>query len=315
MKIHTDPEFLEHDTGDHPERPERITSILRHLAEGPFASQLETSDSDRRATDGELGLVHEATHISRVRAVCESGGGALDPDTRACPQSDQVARKAIGTLLRAAESVVSGESRRDLVLSRPPGHHATSRQPMGFCLFNGVAVAARYSQRELGMGRVAVLDFDAHHGNGTQEIFYRDSTVLYLSIHRAPPFYPGTGAAHEVGEGEGRGTTVNLPISGPPFSTRASELFLEGSRKALSEFGPDLLLVSAGFDGYIRDPLAGLDMEAEEFTTLGAGLVDLAETHCRGRLLSVLEGGYCLTGLPLCVDAYLRGLSREPDGS
>jgi acetoin utilization deacetylase AcuC-like enzyme len=310
MKIYLDEVFRLHDTGDHPECARRLEVTRKHLAASSLSTLFHTSAPPGLASDEDLLLVHDQQHIDRVVEACRQGGGQLDPDTLVCPHSDHVARRAAGALVSLVSEAAQGGSDccQSLLLCRPPGHHATAGRVMGFCLYNSVAVAARHLTVRQGLERVAILDFDAHHGNGTQDIFYTDPDVLYLSTHRAAPFYPGTGRADETGEGPGRGMTINLPVMGPPF-TGVTETFLEETRRALTRFAPDMILVSAGFDGYTHDPVAGMGMEPEDFERIGAELRELAESLCQGRLVSVLEGGYSMEGLPRCIESYARGVT------
>jgi acetoin utilization deacetylase AcuC-like enzyme len=283
MQIVSHPDFARlHPTGAHPERPERIESLLR-----AFPDFVEP----RRATVDDLLPCHEREYVELLRRVSESGRTVqLDPDTVCTPSSYELALLAAGAAIEAAE-------RGAFALVRPPGHHALPGRAMGFCLLNSVAIAARHAQRALGAERLAILDWDVHHGNGTQEMFWEDSTVLYLSIHRWP-FYPGTG-----GPGEGNETTVNVPL---PAGAGDAE-YLDAMRRvvepAIASFAPDLLLVSSGFDAAAGDPLGGMELSAEGFRELARRAGELCE-----RLACVLEGGYNVETLPELVRATLEGL-------
>jgi acetoin utilization deacetylase AcuC-like enzyme len=300
------PRFLDHDTGDHPERPQRLTAIAR---------QLERTGLDQRCqrpqwgpvSDERLARVHSLTYASELLAFEQSGGGRAEVDTVVRSGSVEIARLAAGAACDAVERVVRGEDSTALCLVRPPGHHALRDSAMGFCLFNSIAVAARLAIDELGLDRVLVIDWDVHHGNGTQDEFYADSQVGFLSIHRWP-FYPGTGDHDETGTGKGLGTTVNLPTA---FGTPRSE-YLASFRSALERFAdklrPQIVLVSAGFDAHREDPVGSLGLEIEDFIELSRFVRDVAKVQAAGRMVSVLEGGYNPSILAGCVEAHLREL-------
>jgi acetoin utilization deacetylase AcuC-like enzyme len=290
--------FLEHGAEGHPERPERLPAILQALEPLPGLRRV----GPRPATDAELALVHTAAHVARIRALAAGGGGAIDADTYVGPRSFEVARAAVGALLVAVDEIAAGRARHAFCAVRPPGHHASADRAMGFCLFNQVAVAARYVQRRTPWRRILIADFDVHHGNGTQAVFYQDASVFYLSVHRTP-FYPGTGAATE----RGVGTTLNLPF--PAGTSReiiltAWEAALRGEVRA---FRPEFVLVSAGFDGYRDDPIGGLGYEVDDYRRLMEAVVAVAPS---GRVVSALEGGYRLSALGPCVVAHLAPLLR-----
>jgi acetoin utilization deacetylase AcuC-like enzyme len=273
-----------HPTGSHPERPERLAGVLE-----AFPDFVEA----RPATLSELEFVHDADYIERVRSASERGEPVLlDPDTICTASSFEVARLAAGAAIQAVEQ--SG-----FALVRPPGHHALRNRSMGFCLFNNIAVAARFALRELGIERLAILDWDVHHGNGTQDEFWDDEGVLFISIHQWP-FYPGSG-----GPGEGNATTLNVPLAAGAGDDQYLERLEEVVEPAIRAFEPELLLVSAGFDAAASDPIGGMSLSEEGFRELGRHASGLAE-----RLALVLEGGYDVDSLPLFVDASLEGLSR-----
>ncbi|CAN5325313.1 histone deacetylase [soil metagenome] len=272
-----------HPTGSHPERPERLAGVLE-----AFPDFVEA----RPATLSELELVHDADYIERVRSASELGEAVLlDPDTICTASSFEVARLAAGAAIQAVEQ--SG-----FALVRPPGHHALRNRSLGFCLFNNIAVAARFAQRELGIGRLAILDWDVHHGNGTQDEFWGDDGVLFVSIHQWP-FYPGSG-----GPGEGNATTLNVPLAAGAGDAEYLAHLDEVVEPAIREFEPELLLVSAGFDAAASDPIGGMSVSEEGFRELGRRASRLA-----ARLALVLEGGYDVGSLPLLVGASLDGLS------
>jgi acetoin utilization deacetylase AcuC-like enzyme len=298
--------YLAHDTGHHPERAERLTATRRHLEATNLWSRA-TALPARDATPEELARVHDPMYIEEIRMIASSGGGAPDPDTIVSPMSFAAAVRAAGGCCAAAEALVAGRDRTALALVRPPGHHALPYAAMGFCLFNNIAVAARHFQEACGLDRLFILDWDVHHGNGTQETFYDDGSVLFCSLHRVP-FYPGGGYAEDHGRGEGRGTTINIPLTAdtPPASYhRRLQEVLDGPATA---FKPKAVLISAGFDAYARDPVGGLGLEPEDFGILTRKVTAYARTSGNLPILSVLEGGYDLEGLPRCVAAHLEAL-------
>ena len=294
-----DPVFLEHRADGHPERPERLTVIMRALETVGGLRRV----APRPATLEELRLVHTEAHIRRMRELSAKGGGWVDADTYLTGRTFDIARTAVGALLTAVEHVAAGKARNAFCAVRPPGHHATADRAMGFCIFNQVAVAARSIQRTTPWKKVMIVDFDVHHGNGTQAIFYGDRSVFYLSVHRHP-FYPGTGAASE----RGSGTTLNLPFG--PGTPREEILaaYEEAVRRAARGFRPDFIFVSAGFDAYRDDPIGGLGYEVDDYRRLMEVVVDVAPA---GRVVSTLEGGYNLDALGACVVAHLEPLRRS----
>lgn len=308
VAVHTDPSGLSHDTGrGHPERADRLLA-LEPLLEGLEGARFKRFAEVPSATAAQLAAVHTAEHIERVRLGCAAGPGYLDPDTHVVPASWDAALRAAGGAVDASLRVARGEARRAFCALRPPGHHAESGRAMGFCLFDNVAVAARALQVAGLAAKVAVVDFDVHHGNGTQEIFWEDPTVFYASSHQSP-CYPGTGGREEVGAGPGGGFTLNRPL--PPGSGDEQLLaWIEGElAQRLGAFAPDFLLISAGFDAHAEDPLAQLEVSTEGFARASALLVALADALCEGRLVSVLEGGYDLGALVESVAAHLEALA------
>jgi acetoin utilization deacetylase AcuC-like enzyme len=294
VALYDDPLFREHDAGrGHPERPERLDAVRNGIREAGLEGRLDLIPP-RSATPAELLRVHTEGHVGLV-ASTKGRRYRFDPDTEAGPRSQAAAFLAAGAVVDAVDRALEGEIDRAFCAVRPPGHHAGADRAMGFCLFNNVAVAAAHALHR-GLDRVMIVDFDVHHGNGTQEIFYDDPRVLYVSSH-AYPFYPGTGALDEVGEGPGRGFTVNLPLPdgmGDADFARVYRTIVEPVGKA---FDPELLLVSAGFDAARGDPLAGMDLTAEGYAELTDVCLGIAAGAAQGRALFVLEGGYGLDAL------------------
>ena len=299
-------EFLNHKTGRHFECPERLSACIESLHKRNGSGILREA-SVRKATREEVQRVHDAALVESLEAMSRAGGGMPDSDTVVSAGSFDAALLAAGAAIDAAGAVASGGAQQALALVRPPGHHATRAQVMGFCLFNNVAIAARHLIEQVGLGRVAILDFDVHHGNGTQEAFYEDPRVMFVSFHRSP-FYPGTGHSSETGAGAGEGFTVNVPL---PYHTPAAQylsLWNDVLREKVLAFGPEAVLVSAGFDNYKYDPVGGLNFEVADFRKVGESILRLADAACGGRVASVLEGGYDLDALPRSLEAYLEGL-------
>jgi acetoin utilization deacetylase AcuC-like enzyme len=305
-----DPIVLEHDTGSHPENGSRMTATLDLLEDADLVARMMPIPA-RTATRDELALVHDARYVDAVRRAAEQGGGWVDPDTLITPRTHAVAAAVVGGALNAVDAVVRGDVRTAYCLVRPPGHHATPVQAMGFCVFNHVAVAAAYLRERHGLERVAIVDIDVHHGNGTQDAFWRDASVLYVSTHEYP-FYPGTGAAGEVGEGEGTGFTVNVPMPHGSGDDEHAAAFDEIVLPVLTRFRPQFVLVSAGFDAHFADPLAMQQLSVDGYGTLVERIVAAADVLCDGRVVAAQEGGYDLTALPWCVRRTVEVLTGEP---
>ncbi|WP_436715579.1 histone deacetylase [Roseiconus lacunae] len=304
--LYYDSIFQEHETGDHPESGWRILAVVRHLQFLGLDSSCERPAWDP-ATIDELCYVHTREYVESIRQFAAEGGGNLDDDTVVSEKSFEVARKAVGAVGDAVRRVVAGKASNAFCLVRPPGHHAMPDRAMGFCLFNNVAIAARIATHELALRRVLIIDIDVHHGNGTQAIFWEDADVGYFSIHRAS-FYPGTGASDEIGAGKGLGTTFNLPIE---FGTSRESLmrtFEIGISQFAEHIRPQLVLVSAGFDAHKADTNGSLGLESEDYKRLTRCLLEIAQRHCDGKLVSVLEGGYNRYSLTESVDYHLHEL-------
>jgi acetoin utilization deacetylase AcuC-like enzyme len=302
--------YLDHDTGDHPETPARLDAIRERLAETGLSAETGSA-APRAATDEEIAAVHEIEFIRHVEQVCRAGFPLLDAaDTAICRESHDVARLAAGAGLVAADQILSGAWRSAFCAVRPPGHHAEHSQAMGFCLFNNAAVLARYLQRRHGLNRVAIVDWDVHHGNGTQHIFEEDPSVYYVSLHQWP-FYPGTGAAWEKGRGAGQGTTLNVPLAAGTPDGVYLRAFEDQVVPALDTFAPDAILISAGFDAHKDDPLGGLKLTEEAYLQMTRLILDLARRHAQGRVISLLEGGYNLAALSRCVEVHVGALLED----
>jgi acetoin utilization deacetylase AcuC-like enzyme len=309
--LFTDRRMLDHETPPrHPERPERLAAVLKQLDRSGQAGACRRGVV-REATDAELLRVHDADHLALVKHAEERGGGLVEPDTWDGPGSNLAARLAAGAAVEAVKAVLAGPSRHAFCAVRPPGHHARPAHPMGFCLFGNVAVAAAEAIHGQGLARVLIVDWDVHHGNGTQEIFYEDGRVGFLSLHRHP-FYPGTGMADETGTGDGLGATRNVPIR---YGTSRAD-YLAAFRANLADMAdrlkPELILLSAGFDAHAEDPIGDLGLEVDDFVAMTKDVEDVANTHAQGRIVSLLEGGYNVPILAGCVSAHLEALGIEP---
>ena len=313
VKLYTDSRMLDHQPhAGHPDRPERLATVLRHLERTGQLGRLPAGEC-RMATDDELRRVHSDSHIRQMGARAGAGGGQVEADTWLSAGSDRAARLAAGCVLNAIEGVVTGPDRQAFCLVRPPGHHARPDDPMGFCLYGSVAVGAADAVARLGLNRVLIVDWDVHHGNGTQEMFYDSEQVGFFSIHRHP-FYPGGGAVDETGTSAGLGKTLNLPVA---FGT-SREDYLTRFRNQLENFAdgfkPELILISAGFDAHAEDPVGNLGLEIEDFVEMTRTLTRLANGHAEGRLVSILEGGYNPSILAGCVSEHLLTMEQNDPG-
>ncbi|KIZ41088.1 MULTISPECIES: histone deacetylase family protein [Rhodopseudomonas] len=300
----THPACLEHHTPEgHPERAERLRAVNQALNEDRF-NALERLESPLGALE-DIALCHSDHHIVEMRHMSPSSGIVyLDGDTSMSPGTFEAALRGVGGSVAATDAVMTGRASNAFVATRPPGHHAEISKPMGFCFFDNAAIAARYAQRKYGIERAAVVDFDVHHGNGTQEIFWGDKTVMYCSTHQMPLF-PGTGAVGERGEHD---NIVNAPMASEDGSAKFRSAFDNLILPQLTKFAPELIIISAGFDAHYRDPLASLNLHAEDFGWVTRKLMDVADVSAGGRIVSVLEGGYDLKGLQESVAAHVAAL-------
>lgn len=308
--ILTDPRYLAHTDPRHVERAERLVAITQALDESGLRAHL-LALSPRAATQTEVLAVHNQGHLDFIQRFGERGGGYIDPDTYMNSASWQTALLAAGGVIRTVEAVVGGECHNAFALVRPPGHHATPSRAMGFCLMNNIAIGARYAVQTLGLQRVAVVDFDVHHGNGTQDAFYRDPQVLFCSTH-ASPYYPGTGLLEEMGAEEGFGTTLNVPLPLGAGDRGYEQVFTELVIPAVRDWKPQLILVSAGYDAHWSDPIGPMVLSITGYTRLTQMIFDLAAEVCDGRMVMVLEGGYHLDALGACVIAATRVMLGQP---
>ena len=304
-RLYTHPIYLEHLTPEgHPERPDRLRALEKVFEQDIF-EPLERVESPI-ADESVVLLAHPEAFLNSIREVMPTEGSVhIDADTSASPKSYEAVLTAIGGALDAVDAVFSGAADNAFLAARPPGHHAEKDRAMGFCLFNQVAIAARHAQQTHGAERVAIIDFDVHHGNGTQDIFWDDPTVHYLSTHQMPLF-PGTGAKDETGAGN----IVNAPLSAYASGDHFREAFKSRILPDLVDFNPDLVLISAGFDAHHRDPLAQINLTADDFDWATGKLMDIAVQSCDNRLVSVLEGGYDLVGLAESASAHVQRLMR-----
>ncbi len=303
--IYADPISKDHDTGPHhPEQSARFDAAL----EGVGALPLATS-ARRSATEDEITLCHTLPYVRTVKREVQAGvTDLITGDTSICPRSYDVALNAVGTALTAVDAVVRGEYNNAFCIVRPPGHHATPDRGMGFCIFNNAAIAARYAQSRHGVERVLIADWDVHHGNGTQDIFYADPSVLFFSTHQHP-WYPGTGASDETGQGRGEGATINCPLPAGSGRDQILEAFRSRLEPAAERFRPDLVILSAGFDSRAGDPLGRFLLSDDDFAELTRLMMEIAARFAQGRLISLLEGGYSIAGLTAGVRAHTHALA------
>lgn len=304
-RLYSHPIYLEHLTSPgHPERPDRLRAIVQVLEDGSF-SALDRAEPEIASADVVL-YAHPQSFIDKVKnAVPDEGITRVDADTSVSPKSWEAALTAVGAAISAVDDVFTGNAGNVFVASRPPGHHAEKTTAMGFCLFNNAAIAARHAQKVHGAERVAIVDWDVHHGNGTQDIFWDDPSVLYCSTHQMP-LYPGTGAKNETGAGN----IVNAPLRPNDGTDAFRDAFRDRVLTSINRFQPDLIIISAGFDAHYRDPLAEINLTEEDFDWATGKLVDAAGRHCGYRLVSLLEGGYDLQGLASSVASHVSRMMK-----
>lgn len=303
------PVFQHHQTGHHPENPSRMVAIERELERRDLLASRPAGQFAPASMDA-ITRIHEPAMLEDLETTARRGGAWVDADTMVAPESLDVARLAAGAAVAAVDALIDGPSSRAFVIARPPGHHATPSRAMGFCLINTCAIAAAHG-RHRGLERVAILDWDVHHGNGTQDAFYERNDVFYCSLHRAP-FYPGTGASRETGAGEGSGFTLNVPLPAHAGDPIYLDTMRDVVAPALDAFQPNILLVSAGYDAHASDPLGGMNVTEEGFRALTHTAVEIAERWCDGRLVLILEGGYDPPALARCVADAVEILDARP---
>ena len=304
------PTCLEHTTGPgHPERPARLTAILEKLQQSGTLQQLQQFEPQASPKET-LALVHPLPYIELIETASGDGPCRLDSDTTVSERSFEAARLAAGAAVAAVANVASGEVRNAFCAMRPPGHHAEVEQAMGFCLFNNVAIAAEHLVRSRLAERVLIIDWDVHHGNGTQHIFYERGDIFYLSLHQWP-LYPGTGRADETGHGAGAGTTRNVLLAPDTAEQDYFDQFQRAVEETFQQFRPDFVLLSAGFDAHHRDPLASLNLSESGFASMTDFTLDCADQFSSGKLVSLLEGGYDLEALAASVEAHVKCLLRR----
>ena len=303
--------FLEHDPGPgHPECSARLSNTMEYLATQDWFDALHTISSDK--TDTEVIMsVHDPAYIRRAEEICRSGNTYLDSmDVGICRQSYDIALLATGNAIQVADSVMQQEIDNGFALLRPPGHHAETAMALGFCLFNNIAILARYLQNTYNLNKIAIIDWDVHHGNGTQHLFEDDPSVLYISSHQYP-FYPGTGSYSETGIGAGTGYTLNCPLTAGATDQDYELIFMEKILPKIDAYKPEFILISAGFDAHYSDPLGSINLSTEFFAWMTERIMEKANQYCENRVISLLEGGYNLNTLPQCIGEHLKVLSQQ----
>jgi acetoin utilization deacetylase AcuC-like enzyme len=304
-----DDRFLLHNTGTCPESTERYKIIFSTIKNDHICWESLIKKSPQAATIPDILRCHDSQLIEKIESICNQGGGFLDTDTVVCPESYAIALLSAGAAITAVDSVLTSESNNAFSLARPPGHHATPHLAMGFCLFNNAAIAARYAQYHYNIKKVLIIDWDVHHGNGTQDIFYEDPSVFYFSIHEFP-FYPGTGAANETGTGDGAGTTLNTPLPAHTPVSVYRHAFTTALQYIEKKFTPELIIISAGFDARKGDPLADFLLTGNDYFEMTTEVIAMAKRHCAGRVISILEGGYVSETLGDTVRQHVLGLIK-----
>lgn len=302
------PDYLIHTNHGHPERKERLEAI-RELLNEPDFHEITVMLEPEYADLSDITLVHSADHVNFIDSACKKNQDFLDMDTYIVPESYRVALLSSGGAITGLKETMEGSARKVFALVRPPGHHAEKDRAMGFCLFNNIAIAARVAQRDFGLKKIAIIDWDVHHGNGTQNAFYEDDGVLFISLHQSPA-YPGTGHIDDTGNGKGEGFNINIPLSGGNGDGDYLKIFQDIVVPVLEDYGPQLIMVSAGQDSHIKDPLAGMNVTEEGYFYMAAALKEVARESAEGRMLLCLEGGYHLEAQSKSVGKVIESLSR-----
>lgn len=306
-----DPIFLNHDTGKrHPECGHRVSDANNVISGQPWFSNLHRLEATKAEVQW-IGAVHDERYIDRVKQACAQQQRHVDsPDVSICQASYDVALHAAGSVLEIADQIMAGHVDNGFAMIRPPGHHAEADAAMGFCLFNSIAIAARYLQKKYHLERILILDWDVHHGNGTQHIFEQDPSVFYISLHQFP-HYPGTGALSDTGIGKGAGATLNCPMSAGLGDAHYAQAFKEIILPRAKNFAPDAVLISAGFDAHFADPLGDINLNSQSYVWMTQMMMELADQCCAGRLISVLEGGYDLDALAESITQHVKTISQS----
>jgi acetoin utilization deacetylase AcuC-like enzyme len=307
VSLISDPVYLKHETGAHPENARRLEAIISALDKDESLSNRLVRIAPKPAPNEDIARCHREELVYHLESLCVRGETYVDVDTRISPESFEVAKLAAGAATTAVDAVMNQDGGRAFCVIRPPGHHATITNAMGFCLFNNAAIGARYAQTRYGVERVLIIDWDVHHGNGTQDIFWNDPSVFYFSTHQYP-HYPGTGAADERGAGRGEGTTLNIPLSMGTPARNHRQAFIDAMHQIERGFPPDLVIISAGFDSRRGDPLGGLMLEDADFSEMTKEVLRVAEKHSSGRVIGLLEGGYNLELLGGSVKSHISAL-------
>ena len=305
-----DQRYLRHLAGfGHPESPERLAAIYEML-HNPLMAWKFTEIEPREATHKEIETIHTPSYVECIAGTVGQQSVYLDPDTATSPETYSIAKLAVGGVCNAIDSVIEGKVNNAFAFVRPPGHHAEKDAAAGFCIFNNIAIGAMHAILKHRLKRILIVDWDLHHGNGTQHSFYSDPRILYFSTHQYP-YYPGTGSLQEIGQGKGEGYTINVPLRGGAGDASFVKIFRKILQPVALEFKPELVLLSAGFDTYFRDPLGSMRVTPEGFAALTRILLEIADSCCRGRLVAVLEGGYHIAGLTKSVKAVLEEMLDE----
>ncbi|MFH1613407.1 MAG: histone deacetylase [bacterium] len=297
-------DYLEHNTGHHPENKYRLIYTLKHLQKS-FLKKHLIYISPLKADEKYLQLIHTQKYIDFVKKSCKNGNKFIEKDTPICENSFNVALLAVGGVFSGIDAVMKQKVSSAFVLLRPPGHHAEKDKAMGFCLFNNIAIGAKYIQQKYNIQKIFIIDFDVHHGNGTQQAFYEDPSIFFTSIHQYP-FYPGTGNKNEIGEKKGKGFTLNIPLSVNSGNEEYEKNFEKYIFPEIKKFKPDFFLISAGFDAYEQDPLSNMNLTIEGFNKIGKLISEISNIYSNGKIVSILEGGYNINKLPYLIEAYLE---------